>query len=104
MRISGNPAFGSLLNPFTGFYNLAENPDKLHLPSEIISEQLKAPVEVYFDERRIPHIFAENDDDLYFAQGYVVASLRLWQMEFQVLAAEGRISELLGPGEDNKFI
>jgi len=104
IRISGNPAFGSLLNPFSGFYNLAENPDKLHLPLEIVSEQLKAPVEVFFDERRIPHIFAENDDDLYFAQGYVVASLRLWQMEFQVLAAEGRIAELLGPGEDNKFI
>lgn len=104
MRISEKPAFGTLLNPFTGFYNLAENPDELHLPSEIIAKQLKAPVEVFFDERRIPHIFAENDDDLYFTQGYVVASLRLWQMEFQVLAAEGRISELLGPGEDNKFI
>jgi penicillin amidase len=104
IRIGSKPAFGRLLNPFTGFYNLAENPNQLHLPSEIISKELSAPVDVFFDERRIPHIFAENDHDLYFTQAYVVASLRLWQMEFQVLAAEGRISELLGPGENNQFI
>lgn len=101
-RLANKPAFGKLLNPFTGFYNLAENTSELHISQEIQSENLSAPVNVYFDERRIPHIFAENDNDLYFVQGYVVASLRLWQMEFQVLAAEGRISEILG--NDQKYI
>ena len=101
-RLANKPAFGKLLNPFTGFYNLAENNEELHLSPEIIADNLTAPVNVYFDERRIPHIFAENDHDLYFVQGYVVASLRLWQMEFQVLAAEGRVSEILG--NDPKYI
>ncbi|MFT4969465.1 MAG: penicillin amidase [Chitinophagales bacterium] len=104
IRIGGKPAFGKLLNPFSGFYNLGENSNTLHLADEIFAEQLEESVEIYFDERRIPHIFATNENDLYFAQGYIVASLRLWQMEFQVLAAEGRIAELLGAGEDNKFI
>ncbi len=104
IRIGGKPAFGKLLNPFSGFYNLGENTNTLHLADEIFAEQLEESVEIYFDERRIPHIFAKNENDLYFAQGYIVASLRLWQMEFQVLAAEGRIAELLGAGEDNKFI
>lgn len=104
LRLAGKPAFGKLLNPFSGFYHLSENPNTLHLPSELILEGVQEPVDIYFDDRRIPHIFAENEHDLYYAQGYVVASLRLWQMEFQVLAAEGRISELLGRGEDDKFL
>ena len=104
LRIDGNPAFGKLLNPFSGFYNLGEDSKDLHLPSQLLIEELEGDVDIYFDERRIPHIFAQNEQDLYFAQGYVVASLRLWQMEFQVLAAEGRIAELIGPGEDDKFV
>lgn len=101
-RIADKPAFGKLLNPFTGFYHLGENPDKLHLSDEIIIEDLDQGASVFFDERRIPHIIASNEHDLYFLQGYTVASLRLWQMEFQVLAAEGRISEILG--NDEKYI
>lgn len=104
LRIADKPAFGKLLNPFSGFYHLGENTNKLHLPDEIATEGLSEEVSIYFDERRIPHIFAQNEKDLYFAQGFVVASLRLWQMEFQVLAAEGRISELLGAGDNNQFL
>jgi penicillin amidase len=44
----------------------------------------------------VPHIFAQNNHDLYFAQGYVTAMHRLWQMEFQTHAAAGRISEIVG--------
>lgn len=102
MSIGGLPALGSLLNPYTGFYNSAEKPTALPLPNEIALSDLKEEAHVYFDERRIPHIFAKNEQDLYYLQGYVVASLRLWQMEFQVLAAEGRVSELLG--NDEKYI
>ena len=43
-----------------------------------------------------PHIFAESEQDLYFAQGYVTAGLRLWQMEMTSLASSGRLSEKLG--------
>lgn len=94
--LDGNPAFGTLLNPFSGFWNNAES-KQLHLAEELPVEGLKDSVSIYFDEMRIPHIFAQNDHDLYYAQGFVTASLRLWQMEFQVLAAEGRLSEIIGP-------
>jgi penicillin amidase len=52
---------------------------------------------VFFDERGVPHIFAENDYDLYFAQGYVTARDRLYQMELQIRAAGGKLAEWLGP-------
>ena len=39
---------------------------------------LREPVEVIRDEWGIPHIYAQNDDDLFFAQGYVMAQDRLW--------------------------
>lgn len=95
ISIKGLPAFGSLLNPTTGFWQNAEN-EEFFLPKEIVTKNLKDKTEVFFDSKRIPHIFAKNEYDLYFTQGYIVASLRLWQMEFQVLAAQGRIAEKLG--------
>lgn len=101
ISIKGLPAFGKLLNPTTGFWQNAES-EKFYLPKEIVSNNLKDETEVFFDKNRIPHIFAKNEYDLYFTQGYIVASLRLWQMEFQVLAAQGRISEILG--NDEKYI
>ena len=52
-------------------------------------------VEIVFDDRMIPHIFAQNDHDLYLAQGYVTAMHRLWQMDFQTRFAAGRISEVV---------
>ena len=38
-------------------------------------------VEVYLDDRLVPHIFAEDETDAYFVQGYLHAKFRLWQME-----------------------
>ncbi|MCD8539644.1 MAG: penicillin acylase family protein, partial [Leadbetterella sp.] len=40
--------------------------------------------------------FAANEDDLYFAQGYLVAKDRLWQMEFYTLVSSGRLTEIVG--------
>jgi penicillin amidase len=57
---------------------------------------LKRPVVVRRDERGIPFIEAESEDDLYFAQGYVTASDRLWQMELLRRNARGELSEVLG--------
>jgi acyl-homoserine lactone acylase PvdQ len=42
---------------------------------------LKEPVEILRDVNGIPHIYAKNDDDMFFAQGYVMAQDRLWQLE-----------------------
>lgn len=49
------------------------------------------------DERGIPFMQASNDADLYFAQGYVTASDRLWQMDFLRRTARGELAEILGP-------
>ena len=90
----GVPAFGPLLSPFIGFW---QNAEAINTTDEEISLQgTKAPVTVVFDDLAVPHVFAQNDHDLYFAQGYLTARDRLWQMEFQTHAAAGRISELVG--------
>lgn len=58
---------------------------------------LRAPVEVLRDEWGIAHIYARNRHDLFFAQGYVQAQDRLWQMDMWRRINEGRLSEILGP-------
>ncbi|MCB0007933.1 MAG: penicillin acylase family protein, partial [Anaerolineales bacterium] len=67
---------------------------------------LSAEVTVIRDEMGIPHIYAENEKDLYFAQGYVHAQDRFWQMEFWRHIGQGRISEIAGEATINsdKFI
>jgi len=59
---------------------------------------LASSVEVIRDRWGVPHIYAQNLDDLFFAQGYVMAQDRLWQMEFNRRVAAGRISEFAGSG------
>src|SRR5215472_15646923 len=57
---------------------------------------LSAPVTVTRDARGIPTIEAANLDDLFFAQGYVTAQDRLWQMDGMRRAAAGELSEVVG--------
>src|SRR5665811_1106650 len=57
---------------------------------------LKERVEVIRDSYGIPHIYAENMIDLFFAQGYSQAQDRWWQMEFFRKTCGGRIEELTG--------
>lgn len=57
---------------------------------------LRERVTVRRDERGIPYIEAATDTDLYFAQGYVVASDRLWQMDLARRTARGELSEIFG--------
>lgn len=90
------PPIAPLLDPNHGFWQNTLSEDQFSV-EEIDLENLTAPVEVVFDKNLIPHIFAENELDLYRAQGYVTAQHRLWQMEFQTMAAAGRISEIVGP-------
>ena len=58
---------------------------------------LTAPVEVFRDPWGIPHIYARNQQDLFFAQGFVAAQDRLWQMEMWRRQGEGKLAEILGP-------
>jgi len=62
---------------------------------------LHGRVTVRRDERGIPYIEATNDEDLYFAQGYVTAADRLWQMDVMRRTARGELSEILGAGPNN---
>ena len=62
----------------------------VHLPG------LKGSVEVIRDRWGVPHIYADSAEDLFFAQGYVHAQDRMWQMEFQRRLGSGRLSEVLG--------
>jgi penicillin G amidase len=91
------PALGPLLSPFQGLWNHRvanwEQKDKGLLVSV---PGLRAPVRIEVDRDQVKHIFAQNDDDLYFAQGYVIASERLWEMEFLARVAAGRLSEIMG--------
>ncbi len=58
---------------------------------------LKSEVTVVRDRWGIAHIYAANTDDLFFAQGFVAAQDRLWQMDMWRRAKEGKLAEVLGP-------
>jgi penicillin amidase len=57
---------------------------------------LRDPVTVVMDSFAIPHLYAVSERDLFFAQGFVHASERLWQMEMFRRVAQGRLAELFG--------
>jgi penicillin amidase len=59
-------------------------------------ERISNNVNIYKDEFGIPHIVAEDDNDLYYSLGYIHAQDRLWQMDIARRVAEGRLSEILG--------
>ena len=59
-------------------------------------EGLKAPVEILRDRYGVPHIYAQSAEDLFFAQGFVHAQDRFWQMEFSRRIGSGRLAELFG--------
>ena len=64
---------------------------------EIVLRGLKGSVTVVRDRWGIPHIYAGTTEDLFFAQGFVAAQDRLWQMEMWRRSKEGRLAEVLGP-------
>ncbi|HRO45068.1 penicillin acylase family protein [Agriterribacter sp.] len=86
---------GSFLSPQHGIWQNAE-PVKQHFNARLHFSELKGKSTVYLDDRLVPHIVADNDEDACFLQGYLHARFRLWQMEFQTYAAAGRISEIVG--------
>ncbi|MCL5428542.1 MAG: penicillin acylase family protein [Chloroflexi bacterium] len=63
---------------------------------EITLEGLDGPVDIFRDQAGIPHIYASTEHDLFFAEGYIHAQDRFWQMDFQRHTSAGRLSEMLG--------
>lgn len=89
------PPLAKFLDPFHGFWKNAENKTKPKKENLKLAG-LRDKVEILFDEQMIPHIFAKNNYDLYYAQGYITAKDRLWQLDFQTRYASGRLSEVVG--------
>ena len=71
------------------------------IDGEIKITGLDGPVDIYRDKMGIPHIYASSTHDLFFAQGYVHAQDRFWQMDFWRHIGSGRLSEMFGEGQVN---
>jgi penicillin G amidase len=97
LKIGGQtlPALGSFFSPMQGFWQNAEG-EKFR-DTELKHASLSGDVQVVFDERLVPHIFAQNDNDVAFAQGYVHAMHRLWQMDIAYRDVSGHLAEIIGP-------
>lgn len=94
MKIGSVPPLGKFLDPVNGFWANAEsNPS---IPKTFTISGLEKPVQILYDDMLVPHLFSDDEDDLFMATGYVHAFHRLWQMEFQTHAAAGRLSEIVG--------
>jgi len=76
------------------------------IEGEIQLTGLDAPAEIIRDSNGIPHIYASTEHDLFFAQGYVHAQDRFWQMDLWRHQGAGRLSELLGKAtiETDEFL
>ncbi|MBT8189773.1 MAG: penicillin acylase family protein [Bacteroidia bacterium] len=89
------PGFGKLLNPTSGLWKNAEN-DARFKDKRIAVKGLDGDIQISFDTRLVPHVFANSTRDALFAQGYVEAYHRLWQMDFICREAGGTLSEVIG--------
>jgi penicillin amidase len=84
-----------LLGFFLFFFFLLYN-SLAKTKGEVVLKGLRAEVEIIRDTWGVPHIFAQNEEDLFFACGYVHAQDRMWQMELTRRAGYGRLSEIFG--------
>ncbi len=92
------PPLGPALNVGTGIWTSASTAkpvqsETLHFPN------LHAPVTVIFEANGTPHIMASTDDDLFWTIGYLQARFRLTEMDLERRGGEGRLAEILGPGQ-----
>jgi len=100
LLISGFIIWGCAIRPMPEY---EKNPTLPKVEGTLELPGLYDKVEVYRDKWGVPHIFAQNEQDLFFADGYVQAQDRLWQMVLFRAIATGRLSEIFGnvgiPGE-----
>jgi penicillin amidase len=69
------------------------------IDGEIQVDGLDGPVDIYRDSMGIPNIYATTSHDIFFAQGYVHAQERFWQMDAWRHIGSGRLSEMFGSGQ-----
>jgi penicillin amidase len=95
MRIGDSPAIGHLLDPYSGVYASARQavvPERQRLQVPVLEDE----VTVVRDQRGVPHIYASSDRDAITALGYIVASDRLFQLDFLPRVPRGRLATVFG--------
>ena len=85
--------FSALLLPVLNFF---DKPSQPRYRGEITLAGLQRAVNVAFDRYAVPHVQAADEQDMFFAQGYLHAQERLWQMEMSRRFLSGRMAELFG--------
>jgi penicillin amidase len=85
--------FSALLTPVI---HLLDKPSQPRYRGEISLKGLRRTVAVTFDRFAVPHVRADDQEDMFFAQGYLHAQERLWQMELNRRFLSGRMAELFG--------
>ena len=89
---SNLPPIGKFFSPSTGFWKNGNNHDELNFNIASLSDQ----VQIYLDERGVPHIFSQNYTDAIRVQGYLHAQNRLFQMDVTSRFTAGRLAEFFG--------
>lgn len=90
------PPLGRFFSPHVGCWQNAEPVLSTARKIQLDAPALSGPLDIYLDKEWVPRIFADNDRDAAFAQGYMSAYLRLFQMDLSARAPVGRLSELFG--------
>src|SRR3954465_5846564 len=90
-------AVASLAGACSGADPVREAPLVAQVAGTLAVPGLAAPVRIVRDTWGVPHIYAGSDGDLFFAQGFVQAQDRLFQMDLWRRSVQGRLSEVLGP-------
>ncbi len=93
---AGLAILAAAMRPQTSFEELARS-SLSGIEGRAALAGLRDSVEVIRDRWGVPHIYARNTEDLFFAQGFVQAQDRLWQMEMYRRTFEGTLAEILGP-------
>jgi penicillin amidase len=78
------------------WFQLAIHKSLPQVSGRVSASGIKEDVEIIRDTYGVPHIYARNEPDLYFALGYAMAQDRMWQMDFYRRMGHGRLSEVLG--------
>jgi len=105
IAISVSIALAAILTAVPFFPQAKSNPDPA-VRATVQLAGLKAPVEIVRDRYGIPHIYAESQEDAFFALGYFHATDRLFQMELFRRRASGTMAEIFGKNllEDDIFV
>jgi len=93
-RFGLTPPLARFLSPFEGAFQITLQ--DYQQPGVYTIQGNSGQIRIELDENLIPHISAETESDLFLGQGFITAKHRLWQMDFQNLAAAGRLSGVIG--------